>query len=89
VHQTDPRWLIGNHRRMSRLPRLVVPGLPHHVTQRGNSRAQAFFSAAKYALYQELLADACRAADVATAATASAAKPNCAPKALLVFDGTM
>jgi len=28
---------------MARLPRIVIPGLPHHVTQRGNGRAQTFF----------------------------------------------
>jgi putative transposase len=49
---------------MARLPRLVVPGLPHHVTQRGNGRARTFFSDADYALYRDLLAAACRAAAV-------------------------
>jgi putative transposase len=28
---------------MSRLARMVVPGLPHHVTQRGNRREAIFF----------------------------------------------
>jgi putative transposase len=28
---------------MARMPRLVVPGYPHHVTQRGNRRQQTFF----------------------------------------------
>jgi putative transposase len=28
---------------MPRLKRIVVPGLPHHITQRGNSRANVFF----------------------------------------------
>lgn len=50
---------------MARLARLVVPGLPHHVTQRGNGRAQTFFSDADYALYRDLLAASCRAASVA------------------------
>ncbi|HEV2302982.1 MAG TPA: transposase [Stellaceae bacterium] len=50
---------------MARLARLVVPGLPHHVTQRGNGRAQTFFGDADYALYRDLLAAACRAAGVA------------------------
>lgn len=50
---------------MARLARLVVPGLPHHVTQRGNGRAQTFLCEADYALYRDLLAEACRAADVA------------------------
>src|SRR5882672_8361127 len=49
---------------MARLPRLVVPGLPHHVTQRGNGRARTFFDEDDYALYRDLLADGCRAAGV-------------------------
>lgn len=49
---------------MARLARLVVPGLPHHVTQRGNGRAQTFFSDDDYALYRDLLAASCRAAKV-------------------------
>ncbi len=49
---------------MSRLARLVFPGLPHHVTQRGNGRAQIFFSDMDYALYRDLLAASCRAANV-------------------------
>ncbi|MBW7850842.1 MAG: transposase [Rhodospirillales bacterium] len=50
---------------MSRLPRLVVPGLPHHVTQRGNGRARVFFGDDDFALYRALLAESCRAAGVA------------------------
>ncbi len=49
---------------MARLPRLAIPGLPHHVTQRGNGRAQTFFDDADYALYRDLLAASCRAAQV-------------------------
>jgi putative transposase len=49
---------------MARLARVVVPGLPHHVTQRGNGRARTFFGADDYVLYRELLAQSCRAADV-------------------------
>ena len=49
---------------MARLARLVIPGLPHHVTQRGNGRAQTFFTDADYALYRDLLAASCRAAGV-------------------------
>ena len=41
---------------MSRLPRLIIPGIPYHVTQRGNRRAQTFFEDADYALYSDLLA---------------------------------
>jgi len=43
---------------IARLPRLVVTGLPHHVTQRGNGRQQTFFEEGDYALYLDLLADA-------------------------------
>jgi putative transposase len=39
---------------MARLARLVIPGHPHHVTQRGNGRARMFFGDADYALYWEL-----------------------------------
>ncbi|RLA03517.1 MAG: transposase, partial [Gammaproteobacteria bacterium] len=42
---------------MSRLPRLVIPGHPHHVTQRGNRRAQTFFEDGDYLLYRDLLAE--------------------------------
>jgi len=30
---------------MSRVARIVVPGFPHHVTQRGNRRADVFLDA--------------------------------------------
>lgn len=50
---------------MARLARAVFPGLPHHVTQRGNGRAQTFFEDADYALYRDLLRDGCAAAGVA------------------------
>ncbi len=43
---------------MSRLPRLVIPGLPHHVTQRGNRRGQTFFEEGDYVLYRDLLREA-------------------------------
>jgi putative transposase len=49
---------------MARLARVVVPGLPHHITQRGNGRAQTFFSDADYRLYRDLLSASCREADV-------------------------
>ena len=50
---------------MARLARVVVPGLPHHVTQRGNGRARTFFGDEDYALYRDLLRDHCAAAGVA------------------------
>jgi len=40
---------------MPRIARLVVPGIPHHVTQRGNRRQPTFFSDGDYALYLRLL----------------------------------
>ena len=45
---------------MARLARLVIPGLPHHVTQRGNRRQQTFFNDGDYAAYIELMAQWCR-----------------------------
>lgn len=43
---------------MPRIARLVVPGAPHHVTQRGNRRETTFFEEADYHLYRDLLARA-------------------------------
>jgi len=43
---------------MARLPRLVVPGYPHHVTQRGNRRQKTFFSADDYHEYIANIANA-------------------------------
>src|ERR1700722_8711163 len=50
---------------MARLARIVVPRLPHHVTQRGNRGERVFFEDADYALYRDLLAAACRKTGVA------------------------
>ena len=47
---------------MARLSRLVVPGHPHHVTQRGNGRGQVFFEDGDYELYRDLLSEAARKA---------------------------
>jgi putative transposase len=49
---------------MARLARVVIPGLPHHVTQRGNGGARTFFSDADYAYYRDLLGRHCREAGV-------------------------
>ena len=49
---------------MARLARVVIPGHPHHVTQRGNGRARTFFGDADDALYRDLLAENCRMAGV-------------------------
>ncbi len=45
---------------MARLARLVIPGLPHHITQRGNRRQQTFFGDDDYEAYLELMAEWCR-----------------------------
>ena len=47
---------------MPRLPRLVLPGIPYHVTQRGNRRERTFFEDGDYELYRDLLGDAARRA---------------------------
>lgn len=44
---------------MPRSARIVVPGLAHHVTQRGNRRQRIFFSDADRRAYRDLLARAC------------------------------
>ena len=45
---------------MARLARVVVPGAPHHVTQRGNGRARTFFCDDDYSFYRSLLSEHCR-----------------------------
>jgi putative transposase len=40
---------------MPRHARILVPGAPHHVTQRGNYRSPVFFSAADHFTYLRLL----------------------------------
>ncbi|MEZ5570309.1 MAG: transposase [Halioglobus sp.] len=42
---------------MARMPRLVVPGYPHHVMQRGNRRMRTFFCEQDYRVYLKLLAE--------------------------------
>jgi putative transposase len=46
------------------MARVVVAGVPHHVTQRGNRRQQTFFCDADYVAYLHLAAEAFRAAGV-------------------------
>jgi putative transposase len=41
--------------RMTRVARIVVPGMPHHITQRGNNRQDVFFTDADRRLYLTLL----------------------------------
>ncbi len=49
---------------MPRLARVVAPGLPHHVTQRGNRRQRTFFCGEDYESYLQLMAQFCEAEKV-------------------------
>jgi len=49
---------------MARLARIVVPDVPHHVTQRGNRRQTVFFSDEDYAAYRDTVAESCLARGV-------------------------
>jgi len=44
---------------MARIARAVAPGIPHHVTQRGNRRQQAFFNDEDYQSYLSLMSEWC------------------------------
>ena len=44
---------------MPRIARVVLPGYPHHVTQRGGRRQRVFFNVGDYARYLELIAQSC------------------------------
>jgi putative transposase len=46
---------------MSRIARVVVPGVPHHVTQRGNRGARVFFGDGDDAVCLDLIAAARKA----------------------------
>lgn len=50
---------------MARLPRLTLPGYPHHVIQRGNNRQPIFQSPTDYQLMLELLSENAAKFDVA------------------------
>ncbi len=50
---------------MARQSRIVVPDLPHHVTQRGNRRQPLFVEPGDDALDRDLMAERCRANAVA------------------------
>jgi putative transposase len=53
---------------MPRLARIVLPQIPHHVTQRGNRRMEIFSEKADYALYRDLLAERLKAHGVVCSA---------------------
>lgn len=44
---------------MARLARVVAPGVPHHVVQRGNRRLDTFFTDEDYRVYIALMAEWC------------------------------
>jgi len=44
---------------MARIARIVVPGVPHHIVQRGNRQLDTFFSEVDYKEYLYLMADWC------------------------------
>jgi len=44
---------------MARMARVVVPGYPHHITQRGNRRQETFFCEDDYNIYIDLMAEWC------------------------------
>ena len=44
---------------MPRIARIVVPGIPHHITQRGNRRQESFFNDADYRAYISFISEAC------------------------------
>jgi putative transposase len=50
---------------MPRIARIIAPGIPHHITQRGNRRMETFFSDEDYQAYLSLMAEWCRKFNVA------------------------
>lgn len=50
---------------MPRIARIIAPGIPHHVTQRGNRRMDTFFRDEDYQAYIALMAEWCRKCNVA------------------------
>ena len=59
---------------MARLARVVIAGVAHHVTQRGNRRERVFFGEADYRLYLGLISSAAR--ESGTAVWAYCLMPN-------------
>ncbi len=50
---------------MARIARVIAPGYPHHITQRGNRRQQTFFSDNDYETYIDLMSEWCKKHKVA------------------------
>ena len=47
---------------MARMGRRVIPGIPHHVTQRGVRRMEVFHGEDDYRIYLDLISTSCRKA---------------------------
>ena len=45
---------------MARIARVIAPGIPHHITQRGNRRQKTFFLDDDYRMYLNLMAEWCK-----------------------------
>ncbi|MFH1313780.1 MAG: transposase [Candidatus Eisenbacteria bacterium] len=50
---------------MTRVARVVVPDIPHHVAQRGNRRQQTFFCDSDYRAYIRIMSEFCSRHEVA------------------------
>jgi hypothetical protein len=68
---------------MARIARVVVPGLPYHLTQRGNRREPVFFGAEDYQFYRRLIATAERRAGAETASTMTIARTSASGEMVL------
>ncbi len=51
--------LSGTFQHMARFARIVIPDMPHHVTQRGNRRQEVFFSDEDREEYLRYVREAC------------------------------
>jgi hypothetical protein len=67
---------------MARLARIVVPHLPHHVTQRGNRREPIFFKDGDQDVYRDLLTVQMRKASIEMGAR-SAQRNSCSLEKML------
>jgi putative transposase len=61
---------------VARIARVIVPGLPHHITQRGNRCEPVFFGAEDYRLYRGLIATAARRANAENLGVLPDAQPS-------------
>ena len=59
---TNMKGLTCRDTTMPSIARLVVPGYPHHVTQRGNRRQKTFLDSQDYLTYLDLITQAKRKA---------------------------